>query len=315
MKITTEHYAQLSKVMTEFLNQNPAMAIEYQAMGLSPKRLRWDALRMSGMRIGDSVGMTRPENVEPSHFLPVYDYADDDHIDTALRAIFKQAGHEYGAFHKADEAPALVVGEGNCVTPAGNFLATLTYRDPRTDETATTNCVITSADGQIFAYSEIARLARQGDGAEVYVSDIEGHEYEVLLFDDQLVLGNPAIFAANQSIYRVTTYDRISRDNEDGEQHEDGRWEGEPFTLDEIRGEARNLGYSEFDGSSLYSTDPSGTREFYEQGINRFHHMRIDSINGMPPTLEQMKVLGDQLGLGMNAGLVPTKKPSMRMGM
>lgn len=319
MKIKPEHYATLAQHISAYLRDHPAMALEYQAMSLSPKRLRWDAVRMAGIGFGDSVGMTRPDNIEPSHFLPLYDYADNDHIDTALRVAFKEAGCDYGSLAHGLIAPALVVTEANRVTPAGNFLATLTYEDSRTGESASTTCVVTPGDGQIFSYSDIGRLAREGNASSVTVSDIEGDEHEVLVFDDQMILANAADFAARQSIYTVTTYDLVATDatDEDGTtEHEEGRWESEAFTLSEIRGEARNLGYTQFNADCLYSTDPSGTREYYEQNINRYHFMQIENINGLPPTIEQMKALGDALNLTIEPQLVTQKsKPAPGMSM
>ncbi|MCF6783395.1 hypothetical protein [Stutzerimonas stutzeri] len=318
MKIQSDHYKQLSQIISAHLEKNPAMPLEYEALSLSPKRLRWDAVRMAGIRFGDSVGMTRPDNIEPSHFLPVYDYANDDHIDTALRAAFKEAGCDYGSLAHANDAPALVVTEANRVTPAGNFLATLTYEDSRTSESASTTCVVTP-DGQVFSYSEIGRLAREGNASSVIVCDIEGDEHEVLVFDDQMILANAADFAARQSIYTVTTYDLVATDatDEDGTtEREQGRWESEAFTLSEIRGEARNLGYTQFNADCLYSTDPSGTREYYEQNINRYHCMQIESINGQSPTIEQMKALGAALSLTIEPQLVTQEsKPAFGMSM
>jgi len=48
----------------------PAVVIDYAARGLSAKRLRWDVLYASKFPI-----------------CSLYSYLNDDHIDTALRAI------------------------------------------------------------------------------------------------------------------------------------------------------------------------------------------------------------------------------------
>lgn len=76
MKITPEHF----EVIKSHVESSPIFPLltNYLKAGLSAKRYRWDCLWKSGLKIGDGCGMTG---------LPIYAYADDDHIDTALRKI------------------------------------------------------------------------------------------------------------------------------------------------------------------------------------------------------------------------------------
>lgn len=81
MKITSEHYDTLQReiadVFAPYGVDTDSYTTSYQAAGLSAKRARWDAF----YRI--------PANVRTQWFDAVYAYANDTHIDTALRAIFK----------------------------------------------------------------------------------------------------------------------------------------------------------------------------------------------------------------------------------
>ena len=86
MKIKPEHYTELSAAVLGQYSE--AAARKYQAAGLSPMRFRWDMLWASRIRIGDGRGMDG---------LPIYEYANDDHIDTALRRIMQQAGDIWAA--------------------------------------------------------------------------------------------------------------------------------------------------------------------------------------------------------------------------
>jgi len=76
MKIKPQHFKEL-KAAIEPLHNKERWEI-YQAQGLSAKRYRWDLLYASKLKIGDGKGCSG---------LPLYAYMNDDHIDTALRAI------------------------------------------------------------------------------------------------------------------------------------------------------------------------------------------------------------------------------------
>ena len=52
-------------------------------------RLRWDFMHGAGIRIGESRNADIWEGKEYKTFLPLYDYLNDAHIDTALKSIFK----------------------------------------------------------------------------------------------------------------------------------------------------------------------------------------------------------------------------------
>jgi hypothetical protein len=79
LKIKPEHFEVLSAAIGAILAAKPEAAAAYQKAGLSHERFRWDVLRASKIKIGDSVGMPGD--------LPLYDYMSDSHIDSALRAI------------------------------------------------------------------------------------------------------------------------------------------------------------------------------------------------------------------------------------
>jgi hypothetical protein len=79
MKITPAHYAHMKQAMSAVADRIPAIR---DAIAADPrvrdadKRLRWDLF--------NDAGLTRwlCDNV--------YSYANDDHVDTALRAIMKE---------------------------------------------------------------------------------------------------------------------------------------------------------------------------------------------------------------------------------
>jgi hypothetical protein len=86
MKMTDTDYRLLKaaierKILSQELNINQTW-LDYSNQGLSEMRFRWDLLRFCGVRIGDSVGQPGP--------FPFYDYLNDTHIDTALKAIVKE---------------------------------------------------------------------------------------------------------------------------------------------------------------------------------------------------------------------------------
>lgn len=72
MKMTSEDYEELKLAIIDTLNENPNMREEYEKMGLTPMRYRWDLLWLSGYKVTQ-----------------LYHYLNDDHIDTALRRLLK----------------------------------------------------------------------------------------------------------------------------------------------------------------------------------------------------------------------------------
>lgn len=318
MKIKPEHYEVMKKAITGAMNKAPWLEVEYQAAGYGPKLLRFDTLfTRSGIRIGDSVGMTCPEDHDPALFLPLYDYMDDTHIDTALRQVFKEGDFAYGAAKDAAEAKPLVINNGSQFTQSGNMIANMVHRDPESGVESKATCCVTP-NGQVIAAKLFDGARKQPQGLAVI--DIDGEEHEVTVEEGvEMRLVNHEAFVVQHSSYTVTTYDLVINDNDiadgNGAEHEGGRWENAPFTFEEIEGEARNLGLSEFGPASLYSTDPSGTREFYEQGVNRYHHLQIDTINGAPAQPEMVAALGKALGLTPSHELAQQSKTAQRMGM
>ena len=77
MKIKTEHLAHMRGAIDGLLSQRADTAATYAAAGLSLMRYRWDVARAAGLI--------------PFFCDTLYAYANDSHIDTALRAVF---GHK-----------------------------------------------------------------------------------------------------------------------------------------------------------------------------------------------------------------------------
>lgn len=71
MKITKEHIAYMRHAIGQ-ASKAPCWP-QYKAAGLSAKRWRWDVARIAGLI--------------PFFYAEVYKYANDDHIDAALRHI------------------------------------------------------------------------------------------------------------------------------------------------------------------------------------------------------------------------------------
>lgn len=81
MKIRGNDYDRLMDAVSAVMAQYPDALATYRKQGLSDMRYRWDALRATGLTIGDGNGVCGD--------LDLYAYMDDSHIDTALRRITK----------------------------------------------------------------------------------------------------------------------------------------------------------------------------------------------------------------------------------
>lgn len=79
LKITGNDYDVLAAACQKVMDANPGMHEQYRKEGLSEMRYRWDILWKTGLKIGKSVGTPGDLNL--------YDYCNDDHIDSALRQI------------------------------------------------------------------------------------------------------------------------------------------------------------------------------------------------------------------------------------
>ena len=79
LKITSVHYVQLKLAIGNVLFLQDTAPAAYAAAGLSPMRLRWDCLRAA--TIEGKRGITWICDT-------LYSYLNDEHIDSALRAIF-----------------------------------------------------------------------------------------------------------------------------------------------------------------------------------------------------------------------------------
>ena len=75
MKIKKEDYSKLENLV----KSSPVYPclMDYRENGLSDMRYRWDCLYSS------------PSNIRSNVISKIYEYANDDHIDTALRKITK----------------------------------------------------------------------------------------------------------------------------------------------------------------------------------------------------------------------------------
>ena len=89
MKIKDDDYKALCKFVHPVIAAHPNAEADYQAKGLSPKRLRWDLFWASNCKIGDGAGMSGDINL--------YSYMNDDHIDTALRRIMNEKKFHWAA--------------------------------------------------------------------------------------------------------------------------------------------------------------------------------------------------------------------------
>lgn len=84
LKMRPEHYSQLKTALDECKETWYGKHTQYRVKGLTPKRYRWDALHVSRLRAGSTFGSPTGWNV--------YDYLNDENIDSALRQYFREAG-------------------------------------------------------------------------------------------------------------------------------------------------------------------------------------------------------------------------------
>ena len=81
MKITPEDYTVLESAVKRTIAQTGLTLDNYISLGLTAKRYRWDMLEKSRIKIGDGISINGDVNI--------YAYANNNHIDTALRKITK----------------------------------------------------------------------------------------------------------------------------------------------------------------------------------------------------------------------------------
>ena len=81
MKIKPEHYATLKEAIRTTLSQNPTSHEVYRKEGFTEMRFRWDLLWAS--KVGE-------QTISRWISDTIYEYANDEHIDTALRRIVKE---------------------------------------------------------------------------------------------------------------------------------------------------------------------------------------------------------------------------------
>lgn len=104
MKVKADHFEAIKSAIAEFDRKSVAKgenslckhAAEYREVyKYTPRRFRWDywwaASREAGLCVGHSDNDVN---------LPIYDYANDDHIDTALRTAMRELGAPEWTFQK-----------------------------------------------------------------------------------------------------------------------------------------------------------------------------------------------------------------------
>ena len=73
MKITQEHYDTMREAINQAIHEYPSIKQQFDTGQISAKRYRWD--------------LSYAARLTPWICENVYPYANDDHIDTALRRI------------------------------------------------------------------------------------------------------------------------------------------------------------------------------------------------------------------------------------
>ena len=86
MKIKPNHYDILVAAIAAQKDRFNSAALAYKSAGFSKVRFAWDIMRAAGIH---------PGNERNADLWPVYDYADDSHIQTALFRALKDSGIDY----------------------------------------------------------------------------------------------------------------------------------------------------------------------------------------------------------------------------
>lgn len=84
MKITPEHYAALKGMLSQYSHDNREQVLAYKAfkLGKDPeKRFRWDLFTFARRSGAEKIVMD-----------DIYRYANDNHLDTALKRIVRELG-------------------------------------------------------------------------------------------------------------------------------------------------------------------------------------------------------------------------------
>lgn len=84
MKIKAEHYATLKSMLSQYSHDNREQVLAYKALKLGKdpeRRFRWDLFTFARRSGAEKIVMN-----------DIYRYANDNHLDTALRAIVRELG-------------------------------------------------------------------------------------------------------------------------------------------------------------------------------------------------------------------------------
>jgi len=84
MKIKAEHYATLKSMLSQYSHDNREALLAHKALKLGKdpeRRFRWDLFTFARRSGAEKIVMD-----------DIYRYANDNHLDTALRAIVRELG-------------------------------------------------------------------------------------------------------------------------------------------------------------------------------------------------------------------------------
>lgn len=84
MKIKAEHYATLKSMLSQYSHDNREQVLAYKSLKLGKepeRRFRWDLFTFARRSGAEKIVMD-----------DIYRYANDNHLDTALRAIVRELG-------------------------------------------------------------------------------------------------------------------------------------------------------------------------------------------------------------------------------
>lgn len=84
MKIKAEHYAAIKSMLSQYSHDNREQVLAYKALKLGKdpeRRFRWDLFTYARRVSSERIAME-----------DIYRYANDTHLDTALKKIMRELG-------------------------------------------------------------------------------------------------------------------------------------------------------------------------------------------------------------------------------
>lgn len=291
MKIEPEHYKTLHELIKSQVDRVPDFETFHRVLENSPTRARWDMLWATRLQIGDSNG-SGPSGDRP--FLPLYDYMNDDHLDTALRSIFKELGHDYAAAKNATGFPAFQVDDAPRYITGGFAVASL-----RDGETGVTSPCVVAVNGALGLSKNLFFAVKEASD-RFTVENASGQSFDVQISDDGHLAINREAFEPGHAAYSVLIqtafYDQETIDSGAEPTYSDAV--SEEMTLDELTWHCSNVGISSYSDDTLYSTDPEvGGRNFFERGLHEVRLVKVQAVNGLEASAEQVHALGNAMSL------------------